>query len=86
MLIFDFVNLWNELFSATLFLDSDKLKTVTIALNGLIQKYDIAWGQLMAGTIVSERKLLPKHIYILPKNRIEIIGAFYGSKTKNVIR
>lgn len=52
-LIFDFVNLWNELFSANLFLDSDELKTVTIALNGLIQKFDIAWGEMMAGTIIS---------------------------------
>lgn len=53
VLIFDFVNLWNELFSAILFIDSDHLKTVTVALNGLIQKFDIAWGQMMAGTIIS---------------------------------
>lgn len=50
--IFDFVNTWNELFNAILFLDSDNLKTIPVALNALIQKYDIPWGEMMAGTII----------------------------------
>lgn len=76
MLIFDFVNLWNELFSATLFLDSDKLKTVTIALNGLIQKYDIDWGQLMAGTIIS---VLPTVLLFALMRKYMIAGLTSGA-------
>ena len=52
VLIFDFVNTWNELFHAVLFIDSDALKTIPVALNALIQKYDVAWGQMMAGTVI----------------------------------
>ncbi|MCI8417862.1 MAG: carbohydrate ABC transporter permease [Lachnospiraceae bacterium] len=76
VLIFDFVNLWNELFSATLFLDSDHLKTVTIALNGLIQKYDIAWGQLMAGTIIS---VLPTVLLFALMRKYMIAGLTSGA-------
>ncbi len=53
VLIFDFVNTWNELFSAILFLDTDRMKTVTVALKALISKNDIAWGEMMAGTIIA---------------------------------
>ena len=52
-MIFAFVNSWNELFMAIMFIDDAALKTLPVALNGLILKYDIEWGQLSAGTVIS---------------------------------
>lgn len=52
-MIFAFVNSWNELYLAIMFLDDNALKTLPVALNGLILKYDIEWGQLSAGTVIS---------------------------------
>ncbi len=51
--IFAFINSWNELFMAVMFIDVDKFKTIPVGLNGLILKYDIKWGEMAAGTIMS---------------------------------
>ena len=51
--IFAFVNSWNELFVSTMFIDVDSLRTIPVALNSLILKYDIKWGEMAAGTIVT---------------------------------
>lgn len=75
-LIFDFVNLWNELFQANLFLDSDNLKTVTVGLNALIQKFDIAWGEMMAGTIIS---IIPTVILFALLRKYMIAGLTNGA-------
>ena len=39
--IFAFINSWNELFMAVMFIDVDKYKTIPVGLNALILKYDI---------------------------------------------
>lgn len=51
--IFAFINSWNELFAAIMFIDVDKFRTIPVALNSLILKYDIKWGEMSAGTIMS---------------------------------
>lgn len=51
--IFAFINSWNELFMAIMFIDVDKYKTIPVGLNALILKYDIKWGEMAAGTIMS---------------------------------
>ncbi|MDO5408639.1 MAG: carbohydrate ABC transporter permease [Eubacteriales bacterium] len=51
--IFAFINSWNELFMAVMFIDVDAFKTIPVGLNGLILKYDIKWGEMAAGTIMS---------------------------------
>lgn len=51
--IFAFINSWNELFMAIMFIDVDAYKTIPVGLNGLILKYDIKWGEMAAGTIMS---------------------------------
>jgi multiple sugar transport system permease protein len=51
--IFAFVNCWNELFTAVIFIDVDQFKTIPVALNSFILKYDIEWGPLTAGTVIS---------------------------------
>ena len=38
---------------AVMFIDVDKFKTIPVGLNGLILKYDIKWGEMAAGTIMS---------------------------------
>ena len=68
--------LWNELFSANLFLDSDNLKTVTVGLNALIQKFDIAWGEMMAGTIIS---IIPTVILFALLRKYMIAGLTSGA-------
>lgn len=51
--IFAFINSWNELFMAVMFIDVEKFKTIPVGLNALILKYDIKWGEMAAGTIMS---------------------------------
>ncbi|MDQ0878339.1 multiple sugar transport system permease protein [Paenibacillus sp. V4I3] len=51
--IFAFVQNWNELFMAVMFIDHDLLKTMPVALNSLILKYDVDWGAMSAGTVLS---------------------------------
>ena len=76
VLIFDFVNTWNELFSAILFLDTDDLKTITVGLNALIQKSDIAWGQMMAGTIIA---ILPTILLFALLRKYMVAGLTSGA-------
>lgn len=51
--IFAFINSWNELFAAIMFIDVDKYRTIPVALNALILKYDIKWGEMSAGVVMS---------------------------------
>lgn len=51
--IFVFVNSWNELFTAVMFIDVDKYKTIPVALNSFILKFDIKWGLMSAGAIIA---------------------------------
>lgn len=51
--IFAFINCWNELFAAVMFIDVDSIRTIPVALNALILKYDIKWGEMSAGIIIS---------------------------------
>lgn len=51
--IFAFINSWNELFAAVMFIDVDKYRTIPVALNSLILKYDIKWGEMSAGIVIS---------------------------------
>ena len=51
--IFAFINCWNELFAAVMFIDVDTIRTIPVALNAIILKYDIKWGEMSAGIIIS---------------------------------
>jgi len=51
--MFIFVQCWNEVFLAIMFIDVEKYKTIPVALNSFIMKYDINWGALSAGIVVS---------------------------------
>lgn len=51
--IFSFINAWNDVFTANMLISSDELKTIPVALNSLILKFDIKWGELSAGVMLS---------------------------------
>lgn len=74
--IFAFINSWNELFMAVMFIDVDKFKTIPVGLNGLILKYDIKWGEMAAGTIMS---LIPTMCLFAFAQKYMIEGLTAGS-------
>lgn len=51
--LFAFVQCWNEIFLSIMFIDSERLKTIPVAINSFIMKFDINWGALTAGMVVS---------------------------------
>lgn len=74
--IFAFINSWNELFMAIMFIDKEELKTIPVGLNGLILKYDIKWGEMAAGTILA---LIPTIILFSFAQKYMIEGLTAGS-------
>lgn len=51
--IFAFVQSWNELFLAIMFIDTDGAKTIPVAMNSFITKFNIDWGSMSAATVIS---------------------------------
>lgn len=51
--IFAFVQCWNELFLAVMFIDEEGSKTIPVAMNSFISKFDIDWGAMSAATVLS---------------------------------
>ncbi len=51
--IFAFVNSWNELYLAIMFINSDANKTIPVGLNSLILSFDIKWGEMAAGSVLA---------------------------------
>lgn len=62
--LFAFVQCWNEVFLAIMFIDSERLKTLPVAINSFIMKYDINWGALSAGIVVSIIPTMLAFVYI----------------------
>jgi len=73
---FSFVNNWNELFTAALFLDSDSKMTVPVALYSFISKAGIQWNVLGAGIIVA---LVPTMILFFFAQKYIIAGLTQGA-------
>lgn len=76
ILSFSFINDWNELFTASLFLNSDEKYTVPVALYSFISKAGIQWGVLSAGLVVA---LLPTIIVFAFMQRFIISGLTQGA-------
>ncbi|NBD25116.1 carbohydrate ABC transporter permease [Paenibacillus glycinis] len=51
--IFAFVQNWNELFMAVMFIDDESMKTLPVAMNSFVMKFDVDWGAMSAGTVLS---------------------------------
>jgi multiple sugar transport system permease protein len=73
---FSFVNNWNELFTAALFLDSDKKMTIPVALYSFVSKAGIQWNVLGAGIIVA---LFPTMVVFAFAQKYIIAGLTQGA-------
>jgi multiple sugar transport system permease protein len=51
--IFQFISAWNDVYTSILYINSDKNKTLAVAIYSLVGKYDINWGTVSAGTVIS---------------------------------
>jgi multiple sugar transport system permease protein len=51
--IFAFVQNWNELFLSVMFIDKEMSKTIPVAMNSFITKFDVDWGSMSAATVLS---------------------------------
>jgi multiple sugar transport system permease protein len=73
---FSFVNIWNELFLAVMFLSSESNTTVPVALNSFISKAGVSWDVLSAGIVTA---LLPTMIVFGVGQKFIIAGLTEGS-------
>ena len=73
---FSFVNSWNEIFVASLFLNTEEKMTVPVALYSFISKAGINWGFLSAGLVVA---LLPTMIVFAFAQRYIVEGLTRGA-------
>jgi len=51
--IFAFVQNWNELFLSIMMIDRESAKTIPVAMNAFITKFDIEWSSMSAATVLS---------------------------------
>ncbi len=73
---FFFVNIWNELFLAVMFLSSNDKMTVPAALNSFISKAGISWGVMSAGLVIA---LLPTIVVFAFAQKYIIAGLTEGA-------
>jgi len=73
---FAFVNIWNELFLAVMFLSTDSHMTVPVALNSFISKAGISWDVMSAGIVVA---LLPTMVIFGFGQKYIVAGLTEGS-------
>ncbi|SFS50595.1 carbohydrate ABC transporter permease [Paenibacillus sp. BC26] len=75
--IFAFVQNWNELFLAALFIDNDSLKTIPVAMNSFILKFDVDWGSMSAGVVLS---IIPTILIFAFAQRFIVEGLTQGAE------
>jgi len=51
--IFCFVQCWNDLFAPILYMNRSVNYTIPVALNSMVMRNDVKWGELSAGTVIS---------------------------------
>lgn len=73
---FSFVNSWNEIFTAVLFLHSDRKMTVPVALYSFVSKAGIQWNVMAAGIVVA---LIPTILVFAVAQRFIISGLTQGA-------
>ncbi|WP_372631616.1 carbohydrate ABC transporter permease [Cohnella sp.] len=74
--IFAFVQNWNELFMAVMFIDNEALKTLPVAMNSFVMKFDIDWGAMSAGTMMS---VIPTVVLFAIAQRYIVEGLTQGA-------
>lgn len=73
---FCFVNSWNEVFTAVLFLHTDKKMTVPVALYSFVSKAGIQWNVMAAGIVVA---LLPTIVVFMLAQKYIVEGLTQGA-------
>ncbi|GAB6188470.1 carbohydrate ABC transporter permease [Marinitoga arctica] len=76
ILSFSFVNNWNELFTAVMFLNTSDKYTVPVGLYSIVSKAGIQWNVLSAGIVIA---LLPTIIVFSISQKYIISGLTQGS-------
>lgn len=74
--IFAFVQNWNELFLSIMFIDREEAKTIPVAMNSFITKFDIDWGSMSAATVLS---IIPTVILFALCQRLIVQGLTDGA-------
>jgi len=75
--IFAFVQNWNELFMAVMFIDDEALKTLPVAMNSFVMKFDVDWGAMSAGTVLS---VIPTVVLFAFAQRFIVEGLTQGAE------
>ncbi len=76
ILSFSFVNNWNELFTAVLFLNTSDKYTVPVGLYSIISKAGVQWNILAAGIVIA---LLPTILVFAFTQKYIVSGLTQGS-------
>ncbi|WP_235947766.1 carbohydrate ABC transporter permease [Paenibacillus glycinis] len=74
--VFAFTAAWNDLFFGVMFTTSEAVKTVPVGLNSFVQKFDINWGEMSAGGVLS---LIPVAILFAFIQRFIVAGLSQGA-------
>jgi raffinose/stachyose/melibiose transport system permease protein len=77
--IFTYLSSWNELMFANTFLDSSKLKTLTVGIMSMAGQYTTEWGPILAGLVIGTLPTII--IYVLFSNQVQkslMAGAVKG--------
>ncbi len=74
--VFAFTGAWNELLAGIMFINSNSLKTIPVAINAFIGKYSIDWGQMSAACIIA---LIPTTIFFAVVQRYIVQGLTQGA-------
>ena len=73
---FSFINTWNELFLAVMFINSDAKMTIPVALNSFVSKMGVGWELMSAGIVIA---LLPTIIVFAFAQRYIVSGLTEGA-------
>lgn len=74
--VFAFTGAWNELLAGIMFINSNSLKTIPVAINAFIGKYSIDWGQMSAACMVA---LIPTMIFFAIVQKYIVQGLTQGA-------
>ncbi len=77
--IFTFLQAWNELMFAVVFISDTKYKTLTVGIQSLAGQYTIDWGAIGAGLVVATIPTLIVYIFMSRKVQDSlVVGAIKG--------
>lgn len=74
--IYGFTTVWNDIITASLFVQTRSKWTINVGLKSLIGKVSIDWGQLMAGAFLT---MIPSIILFIVTQKTLVSGSPLGS-------